>query len=397
MTKPARVKLSPKLVAEAKPGPKPYEIHDAAQPGLILRVQPSGVKSYVVTWGRGKRRTLGRHPVLTLAGARTRALRALAEAADHGAPLAVLARTAGPVTFGEFMAEYADFVTATAKAGAATVAAIKAVFGSWYGKRLDAIRLEDWDTLRAARLGAGVTPATVNRDLDRIKAALQQAVEWGRLQSNPLAKAKRTKRDVEQRVRYLTPKEAKALRNALDRRERRRQARRLSGDAWRQARRREPLGAFEGYTDHLAPMVLLALNTGCRRGELTQLTWADVDLRTKVLTVRAGYAKSGKARHIPLNREALDVLKRWRKTHSGEGRLFPVAQINKAWAALVADAGIEDFRFHDLRHDFASQLVMRGVPLIVVRDLLGHGSIEMTERYAHLAPHRAAEAVALLG
>lgn len=145
------------------------------------------------------------------------------------------------------------------------------------------------------------------------------------------------------------------------------------------------------------PMTLIALNTGLRRGEITQLTWDDVNLATKNVTVRAGYAKSGKARHVPLNSEAMAVFKVWKRQHK-TGRLFPLICTAKAWGRLMADAKIENFRFHDLRHTFASKLVMAGVDLNTVRELLGHGALNMTQKYAHLAPeHKAAAVERLVG
>jgi integrase len=196
-------------------------------------------------------------------------------------------------------------------------------------------------------------------------------------------------------VRYLSPKEEKALRKALEAREEKFKRRRLSGIKWREKRGREALEPIQGYYDHIMPMTLLALNTGMRRGEITQLTWPDVDLKAKRVTVRAGYAKSGKARHIPLNSEAMAVLKQWKKQQP-EGRLFNVLGVAKAWGALMTAAKLEDFRFHDLRHTFASKLVMAGVDLNTVRELLGHGDIKMTLRYAHLAPAHKQAAVELL-
>lgn len=140
-------------------------------------------------------------------------------------------------------------------------------------------------------------------------------------------------------------------------------------------------------------MTLLALNTGMRRGELTSITWSDVNFHTKTVTIRAGYAKSAKARHIPLNSEALEVLKVYRKQSDPEGRLFNVVSVKKSWNALATAAGLSTFRFHDLRHTFASKLVMAGVDLNTVRELLGHADIRMTLRYAHLAPEHKAAAV----
>jgi integrase len=157
------------------------------------------------------------------------------------------------------------------------------------------------------------------------------------------------------------------------------------------------------YTDHLAPIVLLALNTGLRRGELFNLRWADVDLTRAMVTVQGGGAKSGQTRHVPLNSEALAVIKAWRPTDadaatcvfpSDEGA--PLEDVKTAWLPLVKAAKITAFRFHDLRHTFASKLVMAGVDLNTVRELLGHADLKMTLRYAHLAPEHKAAAVAKL-
>lgn len=390
-------------IKAAKAESRPYWLRDSTVPGLALRVLPSGQKTFSVLWGRGKAQAIGKHPVMTLEGARNAALRVLGEIAQHGSPLVVLEASRAAqegravCNFGAFMRDrYGPHVEATAKSGKATVGNIAAQFGDWYERPLASLSLADWDALKAARLKAGTHPATVNRDLDRIKAALSQAVAWGLLDANPLAKAKRIKRDIEERVRHLSPAEEKRLRKALETRETRRKKARQSGEAWRKERGREALGQFQGYTDHVMPMTLLALNTGLRRGELTQLRWADIDLAGKRLTVRAGYAKSGKARHVPLNSEAMTVLRTYRKQHQEAGPLFGVAAITKAWANLMNAAKVEDFRFHDLRHTFASKLVMAGVDLNTVRELLGHGDIKMTLRYAHLAPEHKAAAVELL-
>lgn len=387
-------KLTVREVEGAKPRAKPYEMRDAEIGGLMLRVQPSGVKSFIVEWARGKRTTIGRYPVMTLDGARAQAKLALADVVKAGKPSTARERgdRAAIRTLGDFIDHrYAPHVLATAKAGKATVDALKAHFGHLYAKRLDAITRADFDAFQAKRLTAGTSPSTVNRDLDRIKAALARAVDWQLIPSNPFAAVRRIKRGIETRVRFLSKAETKALRKALDDREAVAQARRTSGNAWRSERGRDALPAIEGYSDHVAPMTLVALNTGLRRGELTQLTWNDVDLVRKTVTVRAGYAKSGRERHVPLNTEALAVLKRWKRQHAGTGRLFAIGDLKKAWAGLMAAAKIEAFRFHDLRHDFASRLIMAGVDLNTVRELLGHGDIKMTLRYAHLAPeHRAA-------
>jgi integrase len=172
---------------------------------------------------------------------------------------------------------------------------------------------------------------------------------------------------------------------------------RESANAWRAARGKPTMPAIEAYADHVTPLVLVAMNTGMRRGELTSLTWSDVHLPGKRLTVRAETSKAGKARHLPLNSEAVAVLERWAKCTPYDGdRVFPIESPKKAWAALIDDAKISDLRFHDLRHHFASRLVMAGIDLNTVRDLLGHADIKMTLRYAHLAPEHKASAVETL-
>lgn len=394
-----KVRLTKKSVQGSKPFTTPYELRDTDIKGLLLRVQPSGVKSFVIEWGRGKRKTLGRFPVMTVEAARTQAIKMLAEASEYGAPKAATNRAGKdkPDTFGEFIHDhYVPHITTTAKAGKQTAALIEKHFSYLYDKPMTAITPMVWDKFKAKRVKAGVKPATINRDLDRLKAALGQATKWGVIEVNPLAGVERIKRGIEERVRYLSPAEEKALREALADREEDAKARRERFNHWREQRHKDLLPAVEGYSDHIMPMTLIALNTGLRRGEITQLTWDDIDIPGKMLTVRAGYAKSGKARHVPLNTEALRVLEQWREHHP-DGRLFRLTCTAKSWGRLMERAGLEDFRFHDLRHDFASKLVMAGVDLNTVRELLGHGDIKMTLRYAHLAPEHKAAAVELLG
>ncbi|WP_457097481.1 phage integrase [Lysobacter sp. P5_B9] len=391
-----RQTLTKLMVEGVRPKARPYRLWDAKVPGLALRVLPSGRSTYELHWDRNKSTALGTNGAMTLEGARTAARRVLGEVAEHGMPLADKTHR-GPITFGDFISKkYGPHVGAVNKAGAATVAALKAQFEAWNSRQLSDISKADFDAFKAQRLKDGIHPSTVNRDMDRVKAAFSQAVEWELMTDNPLRGMKRITRGIEDRVRYLTAREEKALRKALSEREARAKARRGSGNKWRAARGKALLKAITGYSDHLMPMTLLALNTGMRRGELTQLTWDDINLPAKILTVRAGYAKSGKARHIPLNLEAMAVLKAYRKQHSGKGSLFGVVSVSKAWNAITAEAKIEDFRFHDLRHTFASNLVMAGIDLNTVRELMGHGDIKMTLRYAHLAPEHKAEAVAAL-
>jgi integrase len=144
----------------------------------------------------------------------------------------------------------------------------------------------------------------------------------------------------------------------------------------------------------------LAVNTGLRRSELFHLRWEDVDLEAKWLTVHGASAKNGQTRRIPLNAEARSTLEAWRKlAKEDELRVFPgvggdrLKRVDRAWRGLRKRAELTNFRFHDLRHHFASRLVQSGVPLNTVRELLGHADTTMVLRYAHLSPDHLAEAV----
>jgi len=283
-------KLSKGTVSGAKPLDKPYEIRDTDTKGLLLRVQPSGVKSYVVELGRGKRRTVGDAGVLTLEQAKVTARQWLADLDSGKLPPA--ARGAKkPMTLREFITDkYAPWVKANRRSGKAALDALKAQFeADFYDKRLDKITSELWDTFSTARIQAGLVPATINRDLDRIRSVLSKAVEWGNVVRHPLAGVKAAEGADDQRVRYLTEAEEKALRAALSARENRRRVDRISGNQWNldRGRRVRPIWDDAEYTDHLAPLVLLAVNTCMRRGELFGLAWTDVDLDRSVITVRA--------------------------------------------------------------------------------------------------------------
>jgi integrase len=401
-----KTKITQKVLNSLAPQSKPYRVHDTAQPGLFIRVLPSGHASYMVTWARNKNVTLGRVGVVTLDQARREAARYLAEAHEHGEPLAVTTgrKSAGTPTLADFLADsFETWAKAHQRDAENSLRAIRKNFAPLLDYRLSEITPKAVEDLRTTWLASGLTPATANRTITRLKGVLTRAVEWGILADHPLTRLKRLKLDKSSRVRYLTADEEKRLRAALDEREEEARAERDSANQWRRERQRPTLPDLRmvAFADHLKPLVLLSINTGMRRGEVFNLRWPDVDLKNKVLTVEGTTAKSGQTRHIPLNREALEILKEWRKQSDGS-YVFPgknggrLDNVKKAWTALLARAEIEGFRWHDLRHTFASKLVMAGVPLNTVRELLGHSDIAMTLRYAHLASESKAAAVELI-
>ena len=148
--------------------------------------------------------------------------------------------------------------------------------------------------------------------------------------------------------------------------------------------------------------IRLALNTGCRRGELLKLEWSRVDFERHLFLLEAQHTKGRRRRVVPLNSDALQALRTLQAWQSEKGIVSPfvfgwergvITTFKTSWTSALRRAGIEDFRVHDLRHTFASWLVMQGESIYVVRELLGHASVTQTEIYSHLSPSQGAEAV----
>jgi integrase len=385
----------------------PCEIRDTKLPGFVLRVRPSGSHSYLVSYKRGSWHVLGSTKVLSAPEAREQARQVLADVAKGADPVAAKREAKKQTTFEDFVTDsYEPWATAQRKTGAEQTARLRQVFGSV----LNALRLSEINPFvverwRSARLKDGTATTTVNRDLSTLRGALSRAVDWGLLSAHPLAKVKASKTDRRALVHYLSAEEETRLLAALAARDDRRRAERDSANRWREERGYKRWAAFGIYSDHLTPLVILALNTGLRRGELFALCWSDVDLVGARLTVRGEEAKSGQTRHVPLNATALQALKTWRaELERPEARAFvfpgdegeALVDIKRSWGKVLTAAKVYDFRFHDCRHSFASKLVMAGVDLNTVRELLGHADIKMVLRYAHLAPEHTAAAVAKL-
>lgn len=398
----------------------PVDIRDTKLPGFVLRVRPSGTHTYFATYiPPGVRPTkdrprviprwqpLGTTDVLTAPEARAQARDVLAGVVKGDDPVATRQAARTAMLFKTFVTEhYEPWATAQRKSGVEQTATLRRRFGDVLDdvplNEIGAFHFERW---RSARLKAGIAPATVNRNLNTLRGALSRAVEWGLLSVHPLARVKPSKTDQRANVRYLSADEGARLGAALTARDETRRAERARANVWRRERHYQPWPEYGVFTDHLTPIVRLALHTGLRRGELFQLRWRDVDVTAGRLIVRGDGAKSGQTRHVPLNATALATVRSWAASFEARAPTdvvfagedgAPLTDIKKGWAAVTKRAALTDFRFHDCRHDFASKLVMQGVDLNTVRELLGHADIKMVLRYAHLAPEHTAAAVAKL-
>ena len=196
------------------------------------------------------------------------------------------------------------------------------------------------------------------------------AAEWGDIKENPAKKVKSLK-GMTKRFRYLVPDEIQKVLSNCDVR----------------------LGGL------LKPLVTVAVHIGARKGELLGLKWDQVNFDQGIISLLD--TKNGERRDIPMNetvRATLQTIKRRNELvfPNRNGKYFDDAQIHLAFRAALDKSGITDFRFHDLRHTFASNLAMERVDLCVIAQLLGHKSLAMTRRYAHLSPKHKTRVVNIL-
>ena len=391
------IKITKATVSRAKPLASPYDIR--GQSGLILRVQPSGYKGWYVALRRNKRKRIGNADIITLARAEFLAREELNKIADPSNPIWHAPKKS---TLGDFIeTEYTPWVRANRRRADKTLLDLKRCFAHLEDYRLADVSRADLDKYVVSCKVRESSAATIVRDLNSLRGVLRLAVERGYLKDNVFRGWRKPKVEDAGVNHYLSREEEARLRSALLKRDNEARRGRARHNKWLVVRGRAPLPEIpkDGYSDHLTPMVLLSMNTGLRYGELAGLEWAAVDLLARNLTVTGSTSKGAKTRHIPLNDEACSVLKRWGirsglvfSNSDGSG----IKSVKTAWGKILKDAKIVKFRWHDLRHSFASKLVQRGVDLAVVRDLLGHGDFALTLRYAHLEPKQKADAVARL-
>ena len=257
------------------------------------------------------------------------------------------------------------------------------IFGAYPLRAFNSRLLEQYQTERMEKSNkqvkyqVGNKPGTINRHVAAIKHMFTKACEWEMVEEEALKRVRKVKllEENNSRLRFLSKTECQAL--------------------------------IKGCDAHLRPIVICALNTGMRKGEILGLKWDDVDLVHGFILLQI--TKNGERREIPINNTLLVTFKdlftgtdeRPRRIdipyvfydRKNDGRYN---NVQKSFNRAMKRAGIKDFRFHDLRHTFASHLVMAGVDITTVKELLGHKTLTMTLRYAHLAPSHKVKAVDVL-
>jgi integrase len=268
------------------------------------------------------------------------------------------------VTFGELgdaAIEYSKANKISWKDDEYRIAPLKKAFGNRPANSIKPEEIERWLSAQSFK------PATRNRYRALISLVYRLGMANGKVSCNP-ARLVRQRRENNARIRFLDEKEEAKLREKI----------------------------FARYPHHM-PEFDLALNTGMRLGEQYGLTWDNVDLERRQLTIPR--SKNGETRRVPLNDAAIAALRTAEKFANGQPYVFlncygqRLMSPREWFDPCIVDADLKDFTFHCLRHTFASRLVMKGVDLRTVQELMGHKTIQMTVRYAHLAPQHQLAAV----
>jgi integrase len=240
-------------------------------------------------------------------------------------------------------------------------------FGFMLLKQFSTMLIEQYQN---REMGKGRKPSTVNRHVAALKHMFTKGNDWNMVDETVLRRVRKAKMLSEnnKRLRYLSHVEWQSLLEACD--------------------------------SHLYPIVLMALNTGMRKSEILNLQWDGVDLTNNFIHLEI--TKNGERRDIPINDTLKEMLLKLPRRLDGKYLFYdpktqrPFKDVKRSYKTACKNAKITNFHFHDLRHTFASNLVMRRVDLTTVKELLGHKSLAMTLRYAHLSPEHKTKAVNVL-
>jgi|SRR3990167_4473754 len=273
-------------------------------------------------------------------------------------------------TFNELVSEYAKWAERQKSFRKSKIYLIKQLgetFGNIPLRRFTSMLLEQFQT---AKLNMGRKPATANRLIATLSHMFTKAVDWGMVEEEIQKRIRKVKLLPEnnRRLRYLSRGECQELIDSCDK--------------------------------HLKPIVITALNSGMRKGEILGLKWDNVDLKAGFILLNQEQTKNSERKEIPINKTLRETLEgitsqfEYVFVNPLSGQRY--SDVKRSFTSALKKSGIKDFHFHDLRHTFASHLVMAGIDLVTVKELLGHKDLKMTLRYSHLSPSHKLKAVATL-
>lgn len=334
--------------------------------GFVVEARPNGGKTYALRYkdeyGRQRQHKIANAADVTFAEARKEALRIKGRVSVGRNPAEERKAARSIPTLNELSVRYLDFVKTAKKSHDIDERYLRLHLLPRFGRlHLDQLRQEEIVEWLNAKVKAGYAQATVNRWQVILSHMMRLAKQWGvpGAETNPLAGVRQ--RDPNNRKeRFLNPAETKRLKAAVE-------------------------ASPNPMLKHIVALLLL---TGCRKRELLDGKWEEVDLDRKVWRIPT--SKTGKPRHVPLSDDAVAVLRSIPRT---EGNAYivpnpqtgePFQSIFHSWDTARRAAALPDVRIHDLRHSAASNLVNAGQSLYVVAKVLGHAQTRTTERYAHL-------------
>ncbi|MCX5867520.1 MAG: site-specific integrase [Proteobacteria bacterium] len=276
------------------------------------------------------------------------------------------------ITFEEFIGDYLAYSKENKRAWKRDLTSLNHLKPFLGKKRLDQINPFDIEQYKqerkkeVSRRKKAPAPGSINRELALLKNIFNKAIQWGKAGTNPLKGVKFLK-EPEGRIRYLTEEEMTKLLTAC-----------------------QP-------NQKLHLIVFIALNTGMRKSEILKLKWDQIDWTRKAIVLTE--TKSGRRRDIYMGDFLTEKIREFRVNEGNGEYVFtgklgkPFSNVRKSFEGVLKEVGIQDFKFHDLRHTFASHLVMEGIDLVTVKELLGHRSFNMTLRYSHLSPDHKKSAI----
>jgi integrase len=355
------------LTADCAEGKRKTDYYDTTITGFVLEVRPGGGKTYYLRYqdqhGRQKQHKIAPYGDISFDKARKEAQRLRSEVVLGGDPAAKRAAKRNTITFSELAAKHLDYAKSYQKSPANTERIIRLhLLPKWGKMRLDEINQPAVARWLADLRTGGLAPATVEKIRVTLNRSFELALRWDMegVVKNPVKGIPR-KPINNARDRYLNPAEAKRLMAAVE-------------------RSSNPM---------LKYIVGLLLLTGARVSELLHAEWRYIDLDRRVWLIPT--SKTGKARHVPLSGQAVELLAAVPRFNgcpyvlpNPETKL-PYVSVKRVWQTARKAAVLPDLRVHDLRHSAASFMINAGIDLFAVGRVLGHADHKSTMRYSHLA------------
>lgn len=349
-------------------GKQKVDYFDTDVPGLLLKVMPTGKRTYYLRYKdshhRSREKSLGLDArVVSLGDARQQAKQNLTEVALGRDPFASKQVRRETPTLNEFITTtYLPHIQVRKKSWKVDETALRLHIQPTLGKLyMDGITRQEVNNLVNAHAKA-YKPASTNRMLNILHRLFACALDWQipGVTENPAARVKKLKEN-NQRDRYLSKEELRELWTELDASE----------------------------STYITSAIKFLILTGARKAEAVNAKWDDINFQQREWTIREN--KSGRTRRVPLSDVAIDTLRKVEiipgcdYIFPNPSTLMPYNNLFHTWKKIREAAGIPDVRIHDLRHSYASFLVNNGVPIYDVSDILGHSNVATTKRYAHLS------------